>query len=273
MKKISHIVAAIILLCLGSASDAQDPSHPYGANGGNPDNPPQSAMPSQLDILKSQYKGDVQAAIKPIQDRYIAALQALMKTLTQNADLDGALAVREELKSPGTTKPTAQGMPSQLDSLRLQYQRDTQPLVKPILDRYIGELRALVTTLTQNGNLNEAIAARQELKSVGAGETVSAPAGGLKPTLGLAVNGSRFAGTKWHNSNGAGGPGSSRIEFRQSGNYHEQWEGHDYSGPWKAVSDNEVSVVLKDGTKYQFVMNADGTELTRSDGVHWIPVK
>ncbi|HWB58187.1 MAG TPA: hypothetical protein VG733_01790, partial [Chthoniobacteraceae bacterium] len=41
--------------------------------------------------LKGQYAQQVQAAVKPIQDGYVAALQNLVRTLTQGKDLDGAL--------------------------------------------------------------------------------------------------------------------------------------------------------------------------------------
>jgi hypothetical protein len=56
---------------------------------------------SQLDLLKARHQQDVNATIKPIQDRYILKLKALMTRLTQSGDLDGAHAVELELKRLG----------------------------------------------------------------------------------------------------------------------------------------------------------------------------
>jgi hypothetical protein len=59
----------------------------------------------ELKALRDQYQGDVAAAVKPIQERYIIRLETLLRTCTQRGDLSGALAVQQELQTLKVTKP------------------------------------------------------------------------------------------------------------------------------------------------------------------------
>lgn len=67
--------------------------------------------PAELTAFRARYQADLENSAKPIQARYIFDLQGLLKTLTQRADLAGALAVQKELdaihaqENPG--KPSA----------------------------------------------------------------------------------------------------------------------------------------------------------------------
>jgi len=51
----------------------------------------------ELKALQSRYKADVQAALKPIQDRYIAQYEALSRSFTTRGDLAAAVAVQQEI--------------------------------------------------------------------------------------------------------------------------------------------------------------------------------
>lgn len=51
----------------------------------------------ELKGLREQYHADLIAATKPIQDRYLARLQMLLRSYTQRGDLAAALAVQREL--------------------------------------------------------------------------------------------------------------------------------------------------------------------------------
>jgi pentatricopeptide repeat protein len=57
--------------------------------------------PPELADLRSRFQADSQTVVKPLQDRYVLQLQILMRSLTQRGDLDGALAVKQELKTEG----------------------------------------------------------------------------------------------------------------------------------------------------------------------------
>lgn len=59
----------------------------------------------ELKSLREQYQGDIAAAVKPIQERYVLRLQTLLRTYTQHGDLAGALAVQQELDSLKAAKP------------------------------------------------------------------------------------------------------------------------------------------------------------------------
>ncbi|MCX6897164.1 MAG: hypothetical protein NT105_00555 [Verrucomicrobia bacterium] len=59
--------------------------------------------PADLTSLRSRYNAEIEAAKKPVQERYVFQLQGLLKTFTLRGDLAGATAVQKELdllKSP-----------------------------------------------------------------------------------------------------------------------------------------------------------------------------
>jgi hypothetical protein len=55
--------------------------------------------PAELEALKHRYQQDIEAADKPVRDRYVASLQMLMRSLTAKGDLAGALVVQTELNA------------------------------------------------------------------------------------------------------------------------------------------------------------------------------
>lgn len=69
----------------------------------------QAAADASADLakLRASYEADVKIATAPIRARQIEKLQALLKSYTQKGDLNGAVAVREELASlQSVTGPT-----------------------------------------------------------------------------------------------------------------------------------------------------------------------
>jgi hypothetical protein len=67
---------------------------------------------SALKALKARYEADMRTASKPIQSRYITALEDLQTSLTKRGDLSSALAVRQEVRSvkQNSTSQTAGGL-------------------------------------------------------------------------------------------------------------------------------------------------------------------
>ncbi len=54
-------------------------------------------LPGLAKQMKSKYERDVAFAVAPIEERYVKDLTSLCKDLTRSSDLDGALAVKQEL--------------------------------------------------------------------------------------------------------------------------------------------------------------------------------
>ena len=54
-------------------------------------------LPGLAKQMKSKYERDVAFAVAPIEERYVKDLTSLYKELTRSSDLDGALAVKQEL--------------------------------------------------------------------------------------------------------------------------------------------------------------------------------
>ncbi len=166
--------------------------------------------------------------------------------------------------SPGTnSSPTSSNLPvtktkepSDLTALRSHFIADYQAATKPVQERYISDLRALLKRLTHDGNLAGANAVQRELDSSHAAGSVERP---------VSV---RFSGTRWTSADG-----TSRIEFRPDGGHREQWKEQEYSGSWRPISDTEIALTRSDGNDYRYTVNAEGTKMTRSDGVQWSPTK
>ncbi len=178
----------LLAISIGLSLRAQQSTAPFGTSNGQPAVAPTPAKPTQLDALKADYQRQVQLVVKPIQDKYVAALQTLMTTLTQNQSLDQALAVQRELKltqaqpAPsylsqiGDSTPPVSGLRSQLDNLRYKYSADLRTVIKPIQDRYVQVLTNLLATSSRSGDLDLAVAARDELKIASAAPAVAEPA-------------------------------------------------------------------------------------------------
>ncbi len=66
--------------------------------------------PADLITLRNRFNAEIEAAKKPVQDRYVFQLQGLLKTLTLRGDLAGVSAVQKELdllKSPSGAAATS----------------------------------------------------------------------------------------------------------------------------------------------------------------------
>lgn len=57
-----------------------------------------SDEPAELSEARARYEKDVELAIRPLRDRYVQALERIMKSLTLRGDLAGALMVQKEME-------------------------------------------------------------------------------------------------------------------------------------------------------------------------------
>lgn len=126
------------------------------------------AAPREMEPLKARYAADVVAAITPVKARYEQQLQGLMKSLTTKADLNGALAVKNEVEwlSLGGPAPAASASPREMGPLKARYAADVQVALKPIKDRYEKQLQALTKSLTTKDDLAGALAVKNEIESL-----------------------------------------------------------------------------------------------------------
>jgi hypothetical protein len=158
-----------------------------------------------------------------------------------------------------TTPSYAQDQASQgtrrLDTLKLAYQRDAQEALKPIKERYAEQLKALMKELTQQGDLNGALAVQEELKSM-TGESSTSLA--LPDTSG-------FSGTVWESrSTSSGHP--SKITFRPDGTWSEDYASNPLRGHWKPTTDSKiVEVKISNGDVIHYKMSDDGTTCDRQE--------
>ena len=146
--------------------------------------------------------------------------------------------------------------PADLTALRSRFNAEIESAKKPIQERYIFQLQALLKALTMRGDLAGATAVQKEL------DLLKSPSGATTPSA------SRFAGTKWVLTSG-----TSVIEFKPGGWWKDEWRGKTYGGSWKPTSDNEATAKRSDGNSWSFSMNDEGTSLTRSDGYKFNRVK
>ena len=134
----------------------------------------QGKPPPELASLQRRYAQDTESAIRPIRERHLEALQGLVRSLTVKRDLQGASSVQQELDSvksfggglapgPGADSGDEQG------ALRRRYTQDTESAMRPIRERYLQNLEGLVRSFTVRGDLQGALAARQEIDFVKAG--------------------------------------------------------------------------------------------------------
>ena len=64
----------------------------------------------ELATLKKQYERDLEQATKPVKDRYISSLQALLRSATVRGDAASIVAIQAELAALTTTSPSVVGL-------------------------------------------------------------------------------------------------------------------------------------------------------------------
>ena len=124
--------------------------------------------PAELTTLRTRYRSDLQTSREPIRTRYVASLDALLRSTTKNGDLDAALAVQHELNTAKGKAGTVSGgkITPELAALKSRYEADVQTASEALQSRYFAALEALQDSFTKRGQLPAALAVRQELSTL-----------------------------------------------------------------------------------------------------------
>ena len=144
--------------------------------------------------------------------------------------------------------PAAADVDRQLAEITEARDKALARVSEPIHKQYILALQDLFKKATQANDLDGAVKVKAALDA-------------LDPN----AKGSRFRGT-W-----TAPGGSTTIEFTNTGVFREFWNNQIQEGKWKAVSDVEAKMTLKNGNEYVFQLNADGKSVTRTlDWIRWV---
>lgn len=141
--------AALAVLLATTATVAQSPS----------------SAPSELLAQKRIFAANQENAIAPIRRAYVTGLESLLKSLQSAGNLDGAVAVEQELKAvkaTGRTTSTGSNVP-ELTVLRTRHDAEIKAALVPLQVRHIAALKELQDKYTKRGALKEALTVRQEL--------------------------------------------------------------------------------------------------------------
>jgi len=123
--------------------------------------------PAELVTLKARLTSAQEVSTSKIRTDYIQELEVMLRRAQGSSDLDGSIAIEQELKSVKSTGETTTGgaKESQLAVRRTRYQSEVQASLAPIQTKYIGELEKLQSLYTKRGQLESAVLVRGELKS------------------------------------------------------------------------------------------------------------
>jgi hypothetical protein len=155
----------------------------------------------ELDALKKVYDAQIasagvphQAAVAELEKKYVARLAQEQEVAQKGGKLDEALAIEAEKKAvtPGSGMPLQQDAktPPALRKMRATYRAEIAKLelarikkIQPLRDDYSKKLEALMTGLTKEGKLQEAMAVkrcRESLTAISAAPAATPAAGAQK---------------------------------------------------------------------------------------------
>ena len=127
--------------------------------------------PAEVVSLQRRHAQETASALRPLRDRYLQALQPLVRSLTIKGDLEGAARVQEEIdsvKAAGQEVPAAEDpkLPPDLAPLRARYVREAESALRPIRDRQAHALQGLGRSFTARGDLQGALAVQAALEDL-----------------------------------------------------------------------------------------------------------
>ena len=134
----------------------------------------------QMDMLNKSWEVARARAALPADEAYIRELDKLLDTFTKNGQLEDAIAVKAEKQrviekasgaasaNPGTAKK-----PTQVEPLRKAWIQSREKAIQPSKAIYVRELQKLQATYTKAGQLEKALAVKQELENLGNAATAS----------------------------------------------------------------------------------------------------
>jgi len=98
-----------------------------------------------------------------------------MRALTKSGELDAAIAVQQELNAVKGTPGNVSGgkVTPELTALKSKYESEVQMASEALQVRYVKALETLQETYTKRGNLDAAVAVRQEVTNTRTGQLSS----------------------------------------------------------------------------------------------------
>ncbi len=128
------------------------------------------AQESDLERLKAGFNKKIDEVLSPLMKRHLQSLLNLEKTLAQSQKLEDALLIREERTRLSSVKGTEvlvglPDSPTQLNALSSRFKRESLAVIRNWEAKYEKALTSLVTRLTKSSNLDQALLAKNELKS------------------------------------------------------------------------------------------------------------
>ena len=128
------------------------------------------AQESDLERLKAGFNKKIDEVLSPLMKRHLQSLLNLEKTLAQSQKLEDALLIREERTRLSSVKGTEvlvglPDSPTQLNALSSRFKRESLAVIRNWEAKYEKALPSLVTRLTKSSKLDQALLAKNELKS------------------------------------------------------------------------------------------------------------
>lgn len=240
---------------------------------------------------QAKLNSDSAQAKTTLRDWYAGALATISKQATASGDLDTVLAITAEKER--TDRPLdaseRQALPPLLAKVRAQYDqalaeqaRKDQVSSRALQQSYVAALEVLEKELTKSGNLDNAIAVREERKLTVAGMVaevaVSAPAVSRPPATG-AGTGQNLAAPKTTEWAIQQIPGRWNFEkggyawFAADGTGRSNWDAN-FKVTWKIIDSSTFEVVLLrwDPKPIRGKLSPDGQTITfinKSGESHW----
>lgn len=123
--------------------------------------------PAELVTLKARRTSAQESSTTKVRTDYVRELEVMLRTAQGSGDLDGAIAIEQELKLARVTGETTTGgtKDSPLAARRTRYQSEVQAILAPIQIKYIAELEKLQALYTKRGQLESALLVRDELNN------------------------------------------------------------------------------------------------------------
>lgn len=171
-----------------------------------------AAETAQMDMLNKSWEVARARAALPADEAYVRELDKLLDTFTKNSQLEDAIAVKAEKQSvienasgAASTNPGTAKKPTQVEPLRKTWILSREKAIQPSKAIYVRELQKLQATYTKAGQLEEALAVKQELENL----DTSSGLGGNAATA--SKQSKSFVGKKWSTASGT------RFTFKADG--------------------------------------------------------
>jgi hypothetical protein len=254
--------------------------------------PSQEKPIAELQALKDQFeargKSEVQqpfaAGVKDLNARHTAALERAQEAAQQAGKLEEAVALRGDKEAvasgigvpavdDGNTPPAVKQFRStyRVAIGRLEVERDRR--LQPLQAAYGRSLDALVTSLTKEGKLEEAMAVKYQREKLTAAVAAPAPpVAASAPAEPVSSNQLPELWT-WHLSADAGPSGT--IHFKKDGTVEQKINGRPTSnfGTWKATDVPGVLSVTLDGETCAMTITGSEAVFDASFGRRYLKVK